>query len=406
MTRLRIAMVSEHASPLADLGGPDAGGQNVHVAQLAAHLAARGHEVRVYTRLDNPYLPPAIRMPEGYSVVHVPAGPARPVRKDDLLPYMPQFSRWLADRWQDPGFAPDVVHAHFWMSAHATQTALRDSGIPYVVTFHALGTVKRRMQGSADTSPAGRRDIERAVAQGAQRIVAQSGQEIDELGAMGADRSRISLVTSGVDTAVYQPGSGNPVPGRILSVGRLVPRKGFLRLVRALPRLPKAHLVIAGGPPRSELIADEMAGELRDVALRLGVESRLILLGSVPQHEMPALYRSAQVVACVPDYEPFGITPLEAMACGTPVVAHAVGGLRDTVRHGETGELVRANDRAGLVKALRRLLSEPATRASYAGAALRLARECYPWTRIAALMEDTYQAAIAESAREPIAVAA
>src|SRR5262249_32579757 len=146
-----------------------------------------------------------------------------------------------------------------------------------------------------------------------------STDEIVELGAYGIGTGRISLVTSGVDTDVFQPSPEDPVPGRILTVGRLVPRKGFGHLIRVLPLLPDAHLVVAGGPPRSELIADPVAGELRELALRLGVHSRLELLGSVPQQEMPALYGSAEVVACVPDYEPFGITPLEAMACGTPV---------------------------------------------------------------------------------------
>jgi glycosyltransferase involved in cell wall biosynthesis len=224
---------------------------------------------------------------------------------------------------------------------------------------------------------------------------------------MGVDPARISLVTSGVDTTLFRPARAvHRVAGRILSVGRLVPRKGFLRLVRALPLLPGAHLVVAGGPPRAELDGDAVAVRLREEARRLGVQSRLRLLGAVPQPEMPALYRSAEVVACVPDYEPFGITPLEAMACGTPVVAHAVGGLRDTVRHGTTGELVTAGDEAGLANALRRVLSESDTRARYAAQAVRLMRESYQWERIAEAMERTYRAAIVESVLEPLAAAA
>jgi glycosyltransferase involved in cell wall biosynthesis len=407
MRPLRIAMISEHASPLADLGGPDAGGQNVHVAQLATHLADRGHDVQVFTRLDNAALPPSIRTPEGYTVHHVPAGPAHPVPKDELLAFMPAFGQWLAARWRQPRLAPDIVHAHFWMSGVAARGALRHESVPYVVTFHALGTVKRRMQGADDTSPPQRLGLERDIARNARRVVAQCTDEIEELGAMGVDPARVSLISSGVDTSLFQPApSGRPVAGRILTVGRLVPRKGFLRLVRALPQLPQAHLVVAGGPPHRELGADPVAARLREEARRLGVASRLRLLGSVPQNEMPALYRSAEVVACVPDYEPFGITPLEAMACGTPVVALAVGGLRDTVRHRSTGELVPPGDQAALATALRRLLSDSDIRERYAAQAVRVVRERYPWSCIAEAMERTYRAAIVESVLEPLAVAA
>jgi D-inositol-3-phosphate glycosyltransferase len=342
----------------------------------------------------------------GFTIEHVPAGPPRAVGKDELLPFMRRFGRWVAGHWGATGFIPDVVHAHFWMSGLAARVALRGTATPYVITFHALGTVKRRMQGAEDTSPAGRIAIEREVALGARRVIAQCTDEIVELRGYGIGAGRVALVSSGVDTEVFQPSDAHPVPGRILSVGRLVPRKGFGHLVRVLPLLPDAHLVIAGGPPRSELIADPVAGELRELALRLGVQSRLHLLGSVPQHEMPALYRSAEVVACVPDYEPFGLTPLEAMACGTPVVAHAVGGLRDTVRHRATGELVLPGDRRGLANALRRMLSDAGIRQRYGTEAVRHVRQTYPWTRIAELTEETYRAAIAESALEPSTVMA
>ncbi|NED52851.1 glycosyltransferase family 1 protein, partial [Micromonospora aurantiaca] len=144
---MRIAMISEHASPLAVLGGEDAGGQNTHVAELSAALAAAGHDVRVYTRLDAVDLPVSVRTPDGYEVVHVPAGPAEPVAKDDLLPYMPAFGQWLADRWRTGDWQPEVVHAHFWMSGLAGLAAARRAGVPAVQTYHALGTVKRRHQG-------------------------------------------------------------------------------------------------------------------------------------------------------------------------------------------------------------------------------------------------------------------
>src|SRR3954469_22373621 len=156
---MRIAMVSEHASPLATLGDVDAGGQNVHVAALSLALAGRGHDVRVYTRRDDPALPTRVRFGPGVDVIHVPAGPARQLPKDELFPHMAEFGDRLADAWAGPG-APDVVAAHFWMSGLAAIAAARIIGTPVVQTFHALGTVKQRHQGAHDSSPLERIDAE------------------------------------------------------------------------------------------------------------------------------------------------------------------------------------------------------------------------------------------------------
>ena len=167
---VRIDMISEHASPLAALGGADAGGQNVHVAALAAALARRGHEVNVFTRRDSPRPPDAVRFAPGVTVRHVPAGPPRLLPKDDLLRYMPAFADWLAARWRDQ--PPDVVHAHFWMSGIAAIRAAARSPVPVVQTFHALGSVKRRWQAEADTSPAQRPDLEATIARQATAVIA------------------------------------------------------------------------------------------------------------------------------------------------------------------------------------------------------------------------------------------
>src|SRR5687767_4488608 len=150
---MKIAMISEHASPLAAVGGVDAGGQNLHVAELAAALARQGHQVTVYTRRDAPHLAEHVRCSAGFDVVHVAAGPPAPIAKDELLPYMPGFGRWMRRRWAVGGRRPDVVHAHFWMSGVAAHQATAGLDVPVVLTFHALGSVKRRHQGPADTSP-------------------------------------------------------------------------------------------------------------------------------------------------------------------------------------------------------------------------------------------------------------
>jgi len=387
-------MVSEHASPLAMLGGVDAGGQNTHVAELAAALARRGHEVRVYTRRDSADAPQTVPFTEGVLVEHVPAGPAEPLPKDALLPHMGKFGRWLAARW-DNGFTPDVVHAHFWMSGLAALTATASRRIPVVVTFHALGSVKRRYQGAKDTSPETRVGLERELGLLADRVVAQGAEEVEELGRTGGPRTSIEVVPSGVNTELFQPtGPAAPAPPegrqRILTVGRMVERKGFADLIQALRRLPGAELVIVGGPPADRLDTDPEATRLRALADRLKVGDRLRLLGAVPREDMPGWYRSADVVACTPWYEPFGLTPLEAMACGVPVVAYAVGGLAESVIDGVTGTLVPARDVRGLTVALRTVLADDVCRMSYASAAVDRVRSRYTWARTAAEIERVY----------------
>lgn len=391
---MRVALVSEHASPLAALGGVDAGGQNTHVAALAAALAARGHDVRVYTRRDAPDLPPRVACGPRVTVVHVPAGPARGVPKDDLLPYMGAFGRELADSWRAGDWAPDVVHAHFWMSGLAALTATARRRVPVVQTYHALGTVKRRYQGGADTSPRRRVAFERLLGLRTDRVVAQCTDEVEELVAMGVPRSRISVIPSGVDSDLFTPdGPAAPeTPGRcrILSAGRLVERKGHADLIDALPAVPGAEVVIAGGPDAGLLDTDPLARDLVRRARRLGVADRVLLTGGLPADRMPEWYRSADVVACPAWYEPFGLTPLEAMACGIPVVAYAVGGFTDTVVDGITGDLVRPRDVPELAAALRRLLNDPVRRLAYGTAGLGRARDRYSWSRTAAQLEALY----------------
>ncbi|MEV0272671.1 glycosyltransferase [Hamadaea sp. NPDC050747] len=410
-TPLRLALISEHANPLAPPGGVDAGGQNVHVEALATALARRGHEVTVYTRRDGPHLPDAVDAPGGFRVVHVPAGPAERIPKDGLLPYMGEFGRWLAAEWAT-GPAPDVVHAHFWMSGVAALEAAearRGDPVPLVTTFHALGTVKRRMQGDADTSPAGRIGLETRVATTADRVVAQCADEVEELLRIGVRRDRIDVVPSGVDTDLFHPGDDGPSmrsegrPARLLSVGRLVERKGYADIVRALRALPGAELLIAGGPGQGDLGSDPEAQRLVTAAAQYGVGDRLRLLGAVDRWRMPALYQAVDLVICAPAYEPFGLTPLEAMACGTPVVAYAVGGLSDSVIHGTCGLLVEPGNVTHLAGAIRSLLDNEPLRYAYAAGGLQRVRGRYPWPRIAEQIESVYRSV---QAPQPVAASA
>ena len=411
---MKIALVSEHASPLAVLGGVDAGGQNVHVAALAAALGAQGHEVDVYTRRDDPRLPDRVPFAPNVTVIPVTAGPAAPVPKDDLLPLMGEFAdvlaaAWIADR-------PDVVHGHFWMSGLAALDAadrvdLAVGGhLPVTQTFHALGVVKRRQQGARDTSPAARAFLEPSVARRVDTIVATCSDEAFELKAFGVPAARIAVAPCGVDTAHFTP-TGPIAPRtdrfRLLTVSRLVPRKGVGNAIEALGRLVRsgvdAELVVVGGAGDADhLEAEPEIERLQRIAADEGLQDRVLFAGAIEHDALPSWYRSADVVICAPWYEPFGIVPLEAMACGRPVVATRVGGLIDTVLDDGTGVHVPPRDPDALAEALASLLADPERRERYGAAGRRRAATRYTWRRIASDTVRVYERIAARDRVDPI----
>jgi D-inositol-3-phosphate glycosyltransferase len=369
------------------------------VARLTEELARRGHDVTVYTRRDSTDLPDRVELPGGAVVEHVPAGPPEAVPKDELFAHMPEFGSYLARAWDR--HRPDVVHAHFWMSGMAAQIGGHSRGIPVVQTFHALGTVKRRHQGWRDTSPLERVGIERQIGRTCERVLATCTDEVHELAEMGVPPRQVSVVPCGVDVDHFRPGAdldadptGAPARRqrhRLLACGRLVPRKGYDQAIHALTRIPDTELLIAGGPAPGLLDADPEARRLRRLARRTGVADRVRLLGAVDPAGMPALMRGADLVLCTPVYEPFGIVPLEAMACAVPVVATDVGGHRDTVDDGGTGRLVPPGDPGTIAAAVRDLLADGDTRRRYgtAGRARVLAR--FSWQRVADGAEQVYE---------------
>jgi glycosyltransferase involved in cell wall biosynthesis len=378
-------MVSEHASPLAVLGSVDAGGQNVHVADLSRAMARQGAEVVVHTRRDDPQLPRRVRFADNVWVEHVDAGPAQPIPKDRLAPLMPAFSRRLAQRWRRE--RPDAVHSHFWMSGLAALEAARPLGIPLAHTYHALGVVKRRHQGEADTSPPERIDVERRLAREADQIVATTYDEARELAAMGGDPRRVTVVPCGVDLQHFRP--DGPVERRegrlrrVVVVSRLVERKGIGNVIAALATLADVELVIAGGPPAGLLVDDPEARRFLRLADQLGVSDRVELRGAVSRERLPELLRSADVVACCPWYEPFGLVAIEAMACGVAVVASAVGGLAESVIDGQTGVHVPERAPGHIASAIRDLLDDDGRRRMLGAAGVRRAGR-FGWEPIAA----------------------
>jgi glycosyltransferase involved in cell wall biosynthesis len=259
--------------------------------------------------------------------------------------------------------------------------------------------VKRRHLGALDPSPAERVAVERRVAREVDAVVATCRDEVAELLADGADPARLHVVPCGVELDRF--GTSGPPPGaplpwrpgavRLLWVGRLVERKGVETLVEALALLPEAELVVAGGPPDGRLADDPHVRRLRDAGERAGVLPRLHLVGRVPHAQAAGLMRAADVLLTVPWYEPFGIVPLEAMACGTPVVASAVGGMLDTVEDGVTGLLVPPRDAPAVARAVRRLVGDPLVLARFGAAAATAVGERYSWEAVAEATESVYR---------------
>ncbi|MEA5456439.1 glycosyltransferase [Sinomonas sp. JGH33] len=407
---MRISLVSEHASPLAlldgqNVAGQDAGGQNVYVAELSAALVRRGHAVTVFTRRDSDRLHWEQELPNGVRLVNVDAGPPQPIPKGQLLPYIPRFAEQLVEYWcEEP---PHVVHGHFWMSGIASIEAvgrLQKRALPppaVAETFHALGVVKRRHHGADHTSPPEREFLEPWVARSVDRVVAMSPAEAFELRGFGVSRRRISIAPCGVDVDVFTPDGPSRPRGqrvRLAVVGRLVPRKGIetavsaLSLLAAMGQRDLELLVVGGSQPKESIAADPEARRLRDLADSLGVGPQVIFTGRVPRGEMPEVLRSVDVVVCPPWYEPFGIVPLEAMACSVPVIASAVGGLTETVIDGVTGIHVQPRDPIALADAIGLLARSPQLRLRLGAAGTDRVRTRYTWDCVAADTERIYRA--------------
>ncbi|MFJ4844832.1 glycosyltransferase [Streptomyces sp. NPDC088733] len=391
---MAIALVSEHASPLAVPGGPDGDGPHAHVVRLAAALAGRGHRVTVHVRRDAPGLPDVVPLCEGVEVHHVPAGPPRPLTEHELLPHMAEFGRALTRLWRLR--QPDIVHTHFWMSGLASLRAAGQLGIPLVHTFHALGTVTRRYE----AAPGGARPADLVVREtelglACDRVIAVCREEVGELVRMGIPVHRISVVPRGVDTDRFTPiglaAQRGPAHHRLLQVGPLTARRGIAVSVAALTRLPGTELVVVGGPAADRLSGDPEVRRLLDLARDMGVGDRVRFTGGVPGTAVAPLIRSADVVVCPADYAPFGSVPLEAMACGRPVVASAVGGHLDTVADPGTGRLVAPHSHAALAQAVGGLLASPGTRRVCGANGRRRALTRFAWPRVAAMTERVYQ---------------
>jgi glycosyltransferase involved in cell wall biosynthesis len=405
----RIALISEHASPLAAAGGVDSGGQNIYVSHLARQLGRRGYGVDVFTRRDRPFLPTVQRWQPNVRVIHVPAGPPRFVAKEELLPLMREFGDFLLRFCGEAARPYDLIHANFFMSGLAASEVAARLDMPLVMTFHALGRVRRRHQNGRDQFPDERFTIESDLVRCATRIVAECPQDHDDLCALyGADTARLDVVPCGFDPQELPPVERaaaraaldwHPHRYTILQLGRIVPRKGIDNVIRALALLQArgvdAELVVVGGNSESpNAIATPELGALATLADELGVRERVRFVGRRGREQLNRYYSAADVFVTTPWYEPFGITPVEAMACGVPVIGAAVGGIRTTVQDGVTGFLVPPRDPRALAGRLAELAADPARRAALGAAGRVRAYRDYTWSRVATQIEDVYARAL------------
>ncbi len=410
---VRVAMISEHASPMALLGGEDAGGQNVYVDELSRHLVHLGFQVDVFTRLDSQQAKQVNDWADGVRVINVSAGPPTYLKKDLLPPYMPEFRDNVARFSRDNHIHYDIVHAHFWMSGWVACELKRWWNVPLVQTFHALGVIKRIHQGAADTSPKERLAVERRVVREADRVIATCPAEKDDLQRYyGCDPGKIVVIPCGVNTGRFQPVQRQRARRElqlsedqrvIVYVGRILPRKGIDNVIAGVAALCKntshqATLIIVGGETDQAMPEnDEEMARLADVARSLGIADKVCFTGRRPQSALKLYYSAADVCVTTPWYEPFGMVPLESMACGTPVIAAAVGGLKFSVVDHITGYLVPPKDPAALAEKLELILGNDELRRELSVRARRRVEEWFTWPKIATRVASLYEELVAAS---------
>ncbi|MGH3355547.1 MAG: D-inositol-3-phosphate glycosyltransferase [Nocardioidaceae bacterium] len=416
----RVAMLSVHTSPLDQPGTGDAGGMNVYIIELAKRLADLGVAIEVFTRATSSDLPDLVEVGPGVTVRHVAAGPYEGLSKEELPGQLCTFARDLLriEAQHDLGWY-DLIHSHYWLSGQVGALASDRWGIPLVHSMHTMAKVKNAALATGDKpEPFGRVVGEEQVVQAADHLIANTAEEAAELRQMyTADPARVSVIHPGVDLEVFRPTGqadarrslGLPVDATaLLFAGRIQPLKApdvLLHAVAALldrdPRLRRDLVVpVVGGPSGSGL--DEPTA-LVELARALGVDDVVRFVPPVTQPELARWYAAATLV-CVPSYnESFGLVAAEAQACGTPVVAAAVGGLTTVVDDAVTGLLMSGHDPDDYARAFELIVTDPARRARMSAAAVRHARG-FGWQRTADETLRVYEQAVRSRHGLPMAV--
>lgn len=396
-------MLSVHTCPLAALGGKKTGGMNVYVRELSRELGRRGIRVDAFTRSENPEVPHIDDTDLGPNVrvIHVVSGPEAPASKPEIWQHLPAFVDGVRHFAQQEGIRYDVIHSHYWLSGWVARMLQSDwPGAPIVQMFHTLGHLKNLVaQTEAEREPAQRVPVETEIVQFADRLVAATPREREQMITLyDADPAKISIIPPGVDLALFRPipraeakaHLGLPADHRmVLFVGRIEPLKGLDTLIRAMARIVERDpslrgdfcVCIIGGEAEPERMDDEMR-RLDRLREELGISDVVMFLGSRDQTELPYHYSAAEMMVVPSHYESFGMVALEAMACGTPVIASDVGGLSFIVHDGETGFLVPDKDVDAWADKMLLLLRRPELRGELGGRGVEIAQD-YAWSRIA-----------------------
>ena len=408
-------MISVHTSPIAPFGRPDTGGMNVYIRELSRHLAARGVAVDIFTRRSDPAGPQVVEIDAGVRLIQVEAGPAQPIDKDGLFCYLPEFASDVASFAIREGTHYDLVHAHYWLSGWAGHLLQEYWNAPLVVMFHTLAHLKNAVARNDRRETTLRLQVERRLLDLGDAIIAANPDERDDLvQRAGGDAGRITLVPPGVDLEHFRPGGRQaarralnlPDDGPlVLFVGRIDPIKGIDTLLDAFHRLLGEHvwpdgaprLVFVGGLMTSNDDGTVMDADLRrlaDRATAMGLGDSVLFRGAQPRDLLPLYYNAVDVCVVPSRYESFGLVAIEAMACGTPIVATRVGGLRFTIEDGISGLLVPHSDPERLSAALRRVLTDHDLRSRMQVGA-RQAAVHYSWQTITAAVLDVYERLLA-----------
>ena len=403
-------MLSYHTCPLATLGGKDTGGMNVYVREITRKLGEQGVHVDVFTRSQDEHVPHILHdLGFGNRVVHIPSGPEVPMPKKELAEHLPEFVQGVIDFAQSKGIQYDLIHSHYWMSGIAAVDLKKIWGTPIVHMFHTLGLMKNRVaQSESEKEGAYRIDGEKKVIQLSDRLIAATPAELSQLQFLyNSNGEKITVIPPGVDVCHFYPIPEDeardfigipPCKGLLLFVGRIEPLKGLDVLLEAIAIMKSQDVLennsfclsVIGGDPQVD--GDAMSAEMHRLqALRekYRLENLVTLLGKRSQDTLSYYYSAAKVVVVPSHYESFGMVALEAMACGTPVVASDVGGLAYLVRDGKTGFTVPAGDPWILADRLKQLLYDESLREKMGQQAAEYARE-YSWDSIVQRIRAVY----------------
>lgn len=407
---LRIAMLSYHTCPLATLGGKDTGGMNVYVRDLTRYLGRQGVHVDIFTRSQDEHVPHVLHdLGYGNRVVHVPAGPEIPLPKSELSEFIPEFVQGIVNFCSIKKLNYDIIHSHYWMSGIAGLELKKYWQVPMVNMFHTLGTMKNRVaQDRAQLEGDYRISGEKKVLKEADMIIAATPAEMAQLQWLyQADVSKVMIIPPGVDTSQFYPIAKDEakeyigVPPRekmLLFVGRIEPLKGLDILLQALALMIKDNRltkslpclsVIGGDPGEDDLVKSQEMLRVQEMSQQLGLADYVGFQGKKSQDSLPYYYSGSEVVIVPSHYESFGMVALEAMACGTPVVASQVGGLAYLIQDGVTGFHVPVGEPEALADRITALLLDHELRARMGRQAAEFAKE-YSWAIIAEKIISVY----------------